>query len=77
MNSFPLSELYANSDPDNSQENVCGAIGMKFKISPDVVSLTIDVPQRPFTKRGMIVTANFLFDPFGLACPHLLYGKMI
>ena len=77
MNSFPISELYANSDLDISQENVCGALGIKWNISEDVVSLTVDVPQRPWTKRGMIATVNSLFDPLGLACPLLLHGKLI
>lgn len=35
------------------------------------------MPEKPFTRRGVLSTVNSIYDPLGLAVPVLLEGRLL
>ena len=82
---FPASEL-ANSDNTFVTESVrldtedvvtTKTLGLIWNSVSDRLSLNPSIPQRPFTKRGVLVVINSVYDPFGLASPVTLTARLL
>lgn len=53
------------------------ALGVIWDTKADVISVPLVVPDKPFTRRGILATVNSIFDPEGLAAPVVLGGRHI
>ena len=59
---------------DNHIERV---LGMQWCIEIDKFIFRITLQDQPCTRRGILSTVNFVYDPLGLLAPVTLKGKMI
>ena len=50
-------------------------LGVVWDTVADVVSVRLEIPERPFTRRGVLATVNTIFDPLGIAAPVILGGR--
>ena len=57
-----------NFDDASSQR----ALGVSWDPVKDVFVIEIKIPERPFTKRGVLAVINSLYDPFGFIAPIIL-----
>lgn len=53
------------------------SLGVHWDIGKDHFSFHVSLSEKPFTRRGVLSTINFLYDPLGLASPVILEGKRI
>ncbi|XP_046552249.1 uncharacterized protein LOC124261926 [Haliotis rubra] len=53
------------------------ALGMQWDIKLDCFKYTVDLPEKPFTRRGILSMVSSLYDPLGLVSPVLLPAKRI
>ena len=75
---FPSTECSQNRELVHIQEELVQAtLGVLWDVRNDVFILKTIVPDRPFTKRGIISTINSIFDPIGIAAPIILTGRLI
>ena len=51
-------------------------LGCAWDISRDVFIIRVDIPERDFTKRGILSVCNSVFDPMGMATPCSLAGRL-
>jgi hypothetical protein len=78
LNAFPVSECSTDKELVHIQEElVQPTLGVLWNIQEDAFILRTTVPERPFTKRGIISTINSIFDPIGIAAPIVLNGRLI
>ena len=79
LQAFPSSEVSAPAEPSRaSLLSVQGALGVAWDVQPDTFSPSILAEVKPFTKRGILATANTLaYDPTGLISPITLVGKLL
>ena len=49
---------------------------MTWNTRSDTVAVKLAVPDRPFTRRGILSTINSTFDPLGVACPVVLKARL-
>ena len=81
LHAFPASEVI--TDPRELELNHCGersiqqTLGLSWNIASDEFIIRTNVPERPFTKRGVLSTINSIFDPLGFASPIVLTGRLI
>ena len=52
-------------------------LGLSWDVKSDNFVLTVNLPEKPFTKRGILSVVNSLFDPLGFAAPIALGGRLI
>ena len=75
MDAFPTSEW---SEVALAQEpSASKALGLIWNPVQDSLGIVSNVPNRPFTKRGVLATINSTYDPLGILSPVLLQGKII
>ena len=78
LDALPNTELATGIDCiDLSKSSLQGALGITWKISSDTFSLRCQVPQREFTKRGVLSINGSLYDPLGMASPVALTGRLL
>lgn len=52
-------------------------LGVAWNTTQDSLDVKINVPVRPFTKRGILSVINSLYDPIGLVSPVILAGRLL
>jgi hypothetical protein len=52
-------------------------LGLEWDAQTDEFKFTIALPDKPFTRRGMLSWVASLFDPLGMVCPVLLPTKLL
>ena len=77
MNFFPYSERVKQATTDLSRSSTQTALGLAWDLETDELYLKADLPEKHFTKRGIIAVINSIFDPLGFAGPVILGGKII
>ena len=75
-----VKESFASNDYSDSivcidPNPVPKTLGVVWDTVTDEVSVRMNIPDRPFTRRGVLATVNTVFDPLGLACPVVLGGR--
>ena len=53
------------------------ALGLKWNVEGDFFTYSVNLQDKPFTKRGLLATTASLYDPLGLVAPVLLVPKLI
>ena len=53
------------------------ALGLKWNVEDDVFTYSVNLQEKPLTKRGLLSTTASLYDPLGLVAPVLLVPKLI
>ena len=53
------------------------SLGVHWDIEKDHFTFHVSLPEKPFTRRGVLSTINSVYDPLGLASPVVLEGKLI
>ena len=75
---FPASECAV--DPTRlelQQPSIQRTLGVSWDTQEDVFVMRVCVPHRLFTKRGIVSVINTIYDPWGLASPAVLEGKLL
>ena len=76
LKSFPASELTPHKLIDFEGENAPQSVlGLRWDTDADRLVVSCEIPDRPFTRRGILATVNSVFDPLGICAPILLEGK--
>ena len=52
-------------------------LGFQYKYQTDEFVFAIQVPQKPFTKRGLLSAVLSLFDPLGFVASATLFPKLL
>ena len=52
-------------------------LGLAWDVASDKFVMKVNLPDRPFTKRGVLSVVNTLFDPMGIASPVTLHGRLL
>ena len=52
------------------------ALGVRWDTDKDHLSLTLNLPKREFTKRGILSVIGSLYDPIGFISPVILGGRL-
>ena len=52
-------------------------LGIEWNTKSDNFVVRTNVPDRPFTKRGVLATCNSTFDPLGFVSPIILTGRIL
>ena len=52
-------------------------LGVYWEPIKDVFKVQVTLPERPFTKRGILAVINSLYDPIGMIAPISLAGRLI
>ena len=60
--------------PDEHEEH--SALGVCWDTTSDTLSLSLNLPNREFTKRGILSVIGSLYDPIGLISPVILGGRL-
>ena len=53
------------------------SLGVHWDIEKDHFTFRVLLPEKPFTRRGVLSIVNSVYDPLGLASPVVLEGKLI
>ena len=53
------------------------ALGVTWDTDRDFLHVLLELPDRPFTRRGLLATSNTAFDPLGIAAPVLLGARLL
>ena len=53
------------------------SLGVHWDIEKDDFTFRVSLPEKPFTRRGVLSTINSVYDPLGLASSVTLEGKLI
>ena len=53
------------------------ALGLKWNVENDYFTYSVNLQDKPMTKRGLLSTTASLYDPLGLVAPVLLVPKLI
>lgn len=78
VESFPTSERAEElSEIDFESSSMHRTLGVSWSVLDDSFVIKTDVPNRPFTKRGVLATVNSVFDPLGMVSPIVLGGRIL
>lgn len=77
MGAFPTSELVDVATIDLREPNIHQTLGVSWDLATDHFTFKVSIPDRPFTRRGVLSVVNSLFDPQGVASPVILTGRLI
>ena len=77
LNSFSSSDLSESTISIGENTAMQQALGLCWNVKQDCLVIHTKIPDRPFTKRGILATVNSIFDPLGLVSPIVLAGKII
>ena len=53
------------------------SLGVYWNLDDDTFTFKVSLPDKPFTRRGVLSVVNSVYDPLGLATPVLLEGKLL
>ena len=53
------------------------SLGVYWNLEEDTFTFKVCLPDKPFTRRGVLSVVNSIYDPLGLAVPVLLEGKLL
>ena len=76
MNHFPEAECATVSNKTMENPSVQRALGIVWDTKTDSLVMEVNIPHRPFTKRGILSAVSSIWDPQGLAAPVTLTGKL-
>ena len=75
---FPESERVQKVESVNIEHSEShSALGISWNIPEDRLQLNVSVPEKAFTKRGVLSVNGSLYDPLGLASPVALKGRLL
>ena len=78
LNHFPPSEVAMQiEDHDLQQVPIQRTLGVAWNTRNDTFTMNVTLPERPFTKRGVIAVINTIYDPIGIVSPVTLTGRLI
>ena len=78
MKSFPESEHADGIHPITAGESQTHAtLGVQWDRVSDEFLFVVNLPDKPFTKRGMMSINQSIYDPQGLIAPCILIGRLI
>ena len=53
------------------------SLGVYWDLEEDTFTFRVALPDKPFTRRGILSTVKSIYDPLGLAVPVLLEGRLL
>ena len=80
MEAFPAEDRGKGVQDLNLQHNSLNAqrfLGVYWNLEEDTFTFKVCLPEKPFTRRGVLSIVNSIYDPLGLAVPVLLEGKLL
>ena len=77
LKAFPPSECAMSCSVEIGEQSIQHALGLKWDVGSDLFTFEVNIPSRPFTKRGVVSVVNSLFDPLGFISPIILSGRII
>lgn len=80
MKAFPTEDLAKDiRSLDLTQDNLPAqrSLGVFWNLETDAFTYKVSVPDKPFTRRGVLSVVNSIYDPLGLAAPVLLDGRLL
>ena len=78
LEAFPTTELSTNLESlELNHSPTQHALGTIWNIATDELQLRVNVPNRNYTKRGVLSVNGSLFDPLGIASPVSLTGRLL
>ena len=78
-----LNEIPKENRSKKAQQHLLGystedrVLGIQWKVNLDHFTFNVKLPDKPFTRRGILSTVASLFDPLGFVAPVLLEAKQI
>ena len=78
-----LNEIPKENRSEKAQQHLLGystedrVLGIQWKVNLDHFTFNVKLPEKPFTRRGILSTVASLFDPLGFVAPVLLEAKQI
>ena len=75
---FPSTETSVSTSAKNFDD--CSSqqtLGVEWNIASDNFVIRCNVPERPFSKRGILSTNNSMYDPLGFVSPITLSGRIL
>ncbi|XP_074634093.1 uncharacterized protein LOC141892648 [Acropora palmata] len=85
-NSVEVVEAFSNEDRGKDLRNLDlrhdslppqRSFGVYWNLEQDIFTFKIELPEKPFTRRGVLSIVNSIYDPIGLAVPVLLEGRLL
>ena len=79
-NSVEVMEAFSNEDRGKDLRNLDlrhdslppqRSLGVYWNLEQDIFTFKVDLPEKPFTRRGVLSIVNSIYDPLGLAVPVL------
>ncbi|XP_063068882.1 uncharacterized protein LOC134460379 [Engraulis encrasicolus] len=64
-------------DMDRDELPVERALGLRWCVEEDTFTFKLDLPQRSYTRRGMLSVASSVYDPLGFLAPVMLPAKQM
>lgn len=78
LDAFPVSEhVESVVSMENEGIQLPRTLGVAWDSVTDSFVIQVEIPERPFTKRGVLSTINTIFDPLGVVSPVTLAGRLI
>ena len=68
-----MQNLDLQRDPLPSQRS----LGVMWNLQNDALTFSISLPEKPFTRRGVLLVINSRYDPLGFATPVTLPGRLL
>ena len=80
MEAFPTEDLakdIRSLDLRHDELPAQRSLGVFWDLHRDVFTYRVLLPNRPFTRRGVLALVNSIYDPLSLAAPVLLEGRLL
>ena len=77
IDAFPSTEISKANSVEIDNGSLQATLGLMWDVSSDSLKVRTMVPNRPFTRRGMLAVINSVFDPLGICSPVVLEGKVL
>ena len=78
MEAFPEAECAGNVHSFNYDGvSMHSTLGINWHTEKDSFVIKVNLPNKPFTKRGILSVVNSVFDPLGFAAPVSLAGRLL
>lgn len=77
LNAFPNFDRGDTSIFHPDDDTVHRTLGVAWNTITDCFTIKVDLPDRSFTKRGILAVTGSIYDPIGLASPVVLGGRLI
>ncbi|XP_048582064.1 uncharacterized protein LOC125561767 [Nematostella vectensis] len=78
MEAFPADDRAKDVRDLDLRQDVLPAqrsLGVYWDLETDAFTFKVTVPEKPFTRRGVLSIVNSVYDPLGLAVPVMLEGR--